>query len=259
MYIVRVTEENHSLFYSHVKNRELEFFFFIMDYKQYPENTQLFMALDSERKIHAIFMIWKEHTIQLRGSIEASQLFIDYLKENEVDIHHITGSIHLRELLNKEYPNPLKRFQLDRMTLRKGQEKIQESYKYIQLNESHKEDIVAFQRKADPEYMGNRKVEDITIDQNQPYFAVVENNKIISIAGLWVDEMMGIIQLIATDPEYRRQGYAYSMVSMGVKWLFNKTDKILIHVRSTNAPAIHTYEKAGYKKEFAYDVLILKE
>ncbi len=259
MQIVQITKENHSLFFSHVENRELEFFFFIMDYKQYPENTQLFIALDSEKKIHGIFIIWREHVVQFRGSIEASQLFIDYLKVNKVDIHQVTGAIHLRELLNKEYPNPLKNFQLDRMTLRKGQEKIQESYKYIQLNESHKEDIVAFMRKADPIYWEHAKAENILMDQNQPYFAVVEKNKIISIAGLWIDEMMGIIQIIATDPEYRRQGYAYSMVSMGIKWLFNKTDKILIQVRTKNAPAIHTYEKAGYKKEFTYQVIILKE
>jgi ribosomal protein S18 acetylase RimI-like enzyme len=230
-----------------------------MDYKQYPEKTQMFMALDSQKKIHGIFIIWRNHTIQIRGSREASKLFIDYLKEKKVDIHQITGPIHLRSLLNKEYPKPLMTFQMDRMTLRKGQEKIQESYKYIQLNDSHKEDIAAFIQNSDPKYFGSFKAEDIMMDQNHPYFAVMEKQQIISIAGLWIDEIMGIISIIATDPDYRRQGHAYSMVSTGVKWLFNKTDKILIHVRDANAPAIHTYEKAGYKNEFSYDVITLKE
>jgi predicted GNAT family acetyltransferase len=55
------------------------------------------------------------------------------------------------------------------------------------------------------------------MDQNRPYFSIMEEQEMIAIVGLWVDEMMGIINIVATDPDHRRKGYATSLVSTGVQ------------------------------------------
>ncbi|UYP48657.1 hypothetical protein NEF87_004942 [Candidatus Lokiarchaeum ossiferum] len=258
MQIERITSSNENLFFSYVKDKELEFFFYIMDYKQYPEKTQLFIAKNSDNEIEGLFIIWQEHTIQCRGSEAAARTFIKYLKQTKVDIHQITGTLEHQFLLNECFPNPKMKFNLFRMTLRKGQEKLDEKYKIVELNETHKEPIAALLRKSDPVYFGDQTADRIMMDENRPFFAIMDGDKMTSISGLWIDESMGIINLIATDPNYRRQQRATSIVSSSVSWLFKKTDKILIHVRSENFPAINTYKKVGYQIAFEYIVMTVK-
>lgn len=258
MQIERITSSNENLFFSYVRDKELEYFFYIMDYKQYPEKTQLFIAKDSTNEIEGVFIIWQEHTIQLRGSESAAKSFIQYLDQNNVDIHQITGMMNHQTLLNAYFPAPIMKFRMFRMTLQKGQEKLHEKYPYVELNATQKEPISALLRKSDSVYFGHQTADHIMMDENRPFFAIMDGEKIISVAGLWIDEIMGIINLIATDPEYRRQQRATSIVSTSVKWLFEKTDKILIHVRSENLPAINTYKKVGYQIAFEYLVMTLK-
>ena len=256
--IVQVTKKNEDIFYDFVIPHDLEFFFFIVDYKQYPEKCKIYMALNDSSDILGMMVIWREHTIQLRGPVEIAEEFIQFLSKNEIEIHSVTGTTNHRDLLDKYFPNPKLDFKMHRMALLQGKEKLEEKYPFELLGEHQKEEIASFLRFSDPIYFGKHKAEDILMDENRPYFAVLENNQIISIAGLWVDESMGIINVIATHPNYRRKGYAYSMVSTGVKWLFERTNKIIIHVRAENTPAIHTYEKAGYKIKFTYEVLTIQ-
>ncbi len=261
MKIVRIDKSNEDLFYNFVKGKELEYFFYLMDYTQYPEKTQMFLGIEEQTKeIAGLFIIWRNHTVQLRGNILAAKSFLKFLDENSIDVHSITGTSNFRELLKEKYPNPSLQFNLYRMTLNKGEQIEHKQKEYIKLDDSplNKEKIAAFLRRADPIYFGHHKAQDIVMDENHPYFAIVQDENIISIVGLWIDKMMGIIQIIATDPDHRRKGLATAMVSTGIEWLFERTDRIIIHVRTDNVPAVHTYEKAGYQISFEYEVLDLQ-
>ncbi|MFX0043996.1 MAG: hypothetical protein ACFE8L_13870, partial [Candidatus Hodarchaeota archaeon] len=66
---IRVNPDNEAFFYDYIKNNFAEYFFFHVDYAQYPESTQICMALDNEDKIQGMVLIWKDRRIQLRGSI----------------------------------------------------------------------------------------------------------------------------------------------------------------------------------------------
>ncbi len=259
MQIEKITSANEHLFYSYVKGRELEFFFFIMDYKQYPQKTQLFIATNEKSQVKGVFIIWSEHIIQLRGSPPAAEAFILFLQQEKVEINQITGTTAHKDLLEQYFPTPQMKFNMYRMTLEKGQEILQEKYPFIELDDSHKEAIAAFLRKCDPVFWGHQKAEKIMMDKNRPFFAIQEDRKILSLAGLWIDEIMGIINIVATDPDYRKQQRATSMVSTSVKWLFQRTDQILIHVRTENVPAISTYTKVGYQINYEYIVVTLKQ
>lgn len=259
MEIIQVNPTNDHLFYSYVQGRELEFFFFIMDYKQYPDKCQLFMALDEKHEIQGLMIIWREHTIQLRGNHDAIIAEIDFLIANKVQIHNVTGPYEFQNLLSKYFPKYKMRFVMNRLVLKSGSEKLYKQFNYQELNPDFKKDIANFLQKADPIYFGHHTPEDIIMDENRPFFAIMKENQIISIAGLWIDQMMGIINLIATDPEYRNQGYATSMVSASVKWLFQRTNQIIIHVRAANIPALHTYQKVGFQTKFIYDVITISQ
>lgn len=259
MQIIEVTPNNEQHFFTYVRGRELEFFFFLMDYKQYKDKCQMFMAINESKIIQGLMIIWREHTIQLRGNIRALKAEIDFLRRHNTEIHQITAPNSFQTLLSQYFPTYEMRFLMNRLVLKKGQENLCEKYDFEELTPSDSEKIARFLRNADPKYFGHHKAEDILMDENRPYFAVMKDGEIISIAGLWVDEQMGIINLIATHPDYRKQGYATSMVSTAVKWLFQRTNQIIIHVRAKNIPALHTYQKIGFKIKYTYDVITLQK
>ncbi len=258
MDIIKIGHDNEELFYDHVRGREFEFFFFVMDFKQYPQNTQLFAAIDASKNIQGMFILWRKQTIQLRGTVAAARAFIEYLVKENIDIKEITGTMDHAALLDEYFPTFVYKFNLYRMTLQKGNEQLQPTQDYQILTRSHAEQIAAFLRRADPVFWGNRQASDIEFDENHPTLAIMQEDRILSIACLWIDKEMGIINVIGTDPDFRNQGLATAMVSSSISYLFQHTPKILIHVRVINMPAVKLYQKAGYSPQFEYVVVKLK-
>lgn len=264
--IMPITNENDEIFWNHIHGREDEFFFYLLDYKQYPQNTQLFAAIDKNKAVHGLFIIWRGRTIQLRGTREAAESFLTYLNREKIEIKEITGTIkEHQELLEQKFPTYKMKFNLYRMVLHKGNEILSdgqnpyEIYSYEFLKPGSEELIAAFLRRVDPVFWGDHTANDITMDELHPFLAVLDDKgDIISLAGLWIDEQIGIISIIGTDPKYRNQGYATSIVASGVKYLFQHTDVILIHVRVDNPPAVHIYKKVGYKAKYEYLVIRVK-
>ncbi|MHA1674499.1 MAG: GNAT family N-acetyltransferase [Promethearchaeota archaeon] len=258
MDIIKIGRDNEDIFYDHVRGQEFEFFFFVMDYKQYPQNTQLFAAIDASKTIQGMFIIWRKETIQLRGTVAAARVFIEYLVKENVEIKEITGTTDHATLLDDYYPTFAQKFNLYRMTLQKGEERLQPTQDYQILTSSYAEQIAVFLGRVDPVFFGNRQASDIEFDENHPTLAIMQGNRILSIACLWIDKEMGIINVIGTDPDFRNQGLATAMVSSGISYLFQHTSKILIHVRVENLAAVKIYQKAGYTPQFEYVVYKIK-
>ena len=74
---VLVAKGNEAIFYNHIKKNFAEYFFFHVDYAQYPENTQIFMALDITNKVQAMVLNWKDLRIQLRGSLKGLEFLLN--------------------------------------------------------------------------------------------------------------------------------------------------------------------------------------
>ncbi|MCF2139569.1 MAG: GNAT family N-acetyltransferase [Candidatus Lokiarchaeota archaeon] len=256
--IIQITKENEDLFYHYVNGREDEFFFYILDFKQYPEKTQLFVAIDQQKIIHGIYIIWRNQTIQIRGSLEGAMIFLKFLDKQSISIKEITGTLNHKALLEEKYTHYENKFHMYRMTLEKGEEELFEQYSYEILPAGSEEIIAGFLRKVDPKFWGTYQATDIIMDNAHLYLAIRKNEQIISLAGLWIDEKIGIISVVGTDPQFRNQGYATSIVSSGVKYLLEKTKKILIHVRVKNTPAVKIYKKVGYRPKYEYLVMKLK-
>ena len=77
-----------------------------------------------------------------------------------------------------------------------------------------------------------------------------DGERIIGYAGILSAADEADITNVATDPDYRRRSVAYRLL----QGLMDQARKEEIHfiyleVRKSNQPAIHLYEKAGFKKE----------
>ncbi|MHA1610884.1 MAG: hypothetical protein ACTSVZ_09105 [Promethearchaeota archaeon] len=72
---------------------------------------------------------------------------------------------------------------------------------YQILTSNYAEQTATFMQRVDPVFRGNRQASDYVFDENYPYLAIMKNNQILSIAGLWVDPEMGIINIVGNDPD----------------------------------------------------------
>jgi GNAT superfamily N-acetyltransferase len=241
---IRVRPDNESIFYEYIKNNFAEYFFFHVDYAQYPENTEIYLALDNEDKIQGMVLFWKNRRIQLRGSVVSLEFLLkgkDY--NNPLSI---TGFDNHRKLIAKLFPDYIKEIALYRMGLNKGDQKDFEKYDYQKLDDSHRDEIASLMRIADPIFWGSRQSEDILIDENNKWYGIIDGETLICITGLWKYLNIGYITVVGTHPNYRKQGYASSLISSVLKGLFQEKEHCLITVRTANPPAIHTYKKLGF-------------
>jgi len=240
---IRVTSNNEAFFYDYIKNNFAEYFFFHVDYAQYPENTEIYMALDNEEKIQGMVLIWKNRRIQLRGIAVSLEFLLNGKNYNPISI---TGFDNHKKLISKFFPDYKKEIALYRMGLKKGDQNDFEKYKFQKLNESYREEITSLMRIADPIFWGSRKPDDIMIDENNTWYGIMKEKDLICMNGIWKYESIGYIFIVGTHPDYWNQGYASSLISSTLKELFREKKQCFITVRVANAPAIHTYKKLGF-------------
>jgi len=240
---IRVTSNNETFFYDYIKNNFAEYFFFHVDYAQYPESTEIYMALDNEEKIQGMVLIWKNRRIQLRGTAVSLEFLLNGKSYNPISI---TGFDNHKKLISKFFPDYKKEIALYRMGLKKGDQKDFEKYKFQKLNESYREEITSLMRIADPIFWGLNNPEDILIDENNIWYGIMKKKDLICIVGLWKYESIGYIAVVGTHPDYWNRGYASSLISSTLNELFQDKEQCFITVRMANAPAIHTYKKLGF-------------
>ena len=240
---VKVTPTNEALFYNYIKNNFVDYFFFHADYAQYSEDTEIYMALDLYDKVQGMILIWKNRRLQLRGTNESLEFL---LNQKSYSPFSVTGFDGHKKLIAKFFPEYKKEIALYRMVLKKGEQKDFEKYPYQMLKESHKQEIISFMRTTDPIYWGNQNLEDILMDDNNKWFGIVENERLISIIGLWYYQKVGYIPVVGTHPDYWNRGLASSLISSILKKIFRDKEDALITVRIANDPAVHTYKKLGF-------------
>ena len=242
---IQVTPDNEAFFYDYIKNNFAEYFFFHVDYAQYPESTEIYMALDNDslNKIQGMILIWKNRRIQLRGSIVSLKFLLNGKSFNPISV---TGFNNHKEVITKFFPDYRKEIALYRMGLKKGDQKDFEKFQFKGLSESHREQITSLMRIADPTYWGSNEPEDIMIDENNIWYGIVEKKELISIVCIWKYHSIGYITIVGTHSDYWNQGYASSLISSALKDLFREREQCFIMVRVANAPAIHAYKKLGF-------------
>jgi len=249
--IVSVTPANEQIFLNYVGNRLAEYFFFFLDYKQFPEHTHILMALDEANQIHGMALEWKQRILQLRGSEDVAKRLLEHITITPVEV---TGLMEHAEILKKRFPNVKLGFEMIRMVVSKGKEIISINHPIFLLERTDIPEIVALMNLTDPIFWGSFTADNVTMDANHQWFGIKMEGKIVAIAGNWRDEEVGIISIVGTHPEYRCKGMATSVVGAALHNIFEHNKLALIHVRADNVPAVKVYTKAGYKPFLRYIV-----
>jgi predicted GNAT family acetyltransferase len=82
-----------------------------------------------------------------------------------------------------------------------------------------------------------------------PFYCVKQDGKTVSVAGTHIrTPQIAHLGNIVTDEAYRNRGFATACTSTLAVNLSLKGRIISLFVRTENKPAIHIYEKIGFKK-----------
>ena len=246
MKIIPLDSATEPIFWRYVEDRIEEFFFYIMDLKQYPDFTKILIAIDDEGKIQGLLLNYKDKIIQIRGSNEAVKNLANQFDMSSMEITVLNSQ---KELLDSKFKENKKEILINRMVIHLGEDLIKNEFVSEILEDYDREELAFLYRKADPVFWGHVQEKDIEFSEKHIWFGIKHENRIVSFAQTWFGDEVGIILTVATDPEFRNCGYATSLVSRSVQELFKfkNIPLCLIHVRADNAPAVHTYKKIGFK------------
>ena len=244
MKIVSIQDGFEKAFWNHVNQDPLHYFFFILDWKERPEQTKIFMAIEGE-KIQGLMLVYADAVVQLRGNREAVEKLLDSLSLEKVELQ---APLDCEDIVTRKF-TPQIRYELMLMTLKKGEENIQVTSQPVRLGPEDAEEVAEIMKKADPEWWGER----VTVENRKESLAmnywlgIKRDGKIVSVGNTRFTDFGSNIGVIATDERHRNMGYATSIVSALVQEILKRSPTALIHVLSNNAPAVRAYSKVGYK------------
>ena len=244
MKIVSIRDGFENSFWNQVNQDPLHYYFFILDWKERPEQTKIFMAMEG-KKVQGLMLVFADEVVQLRGNPQAVEKLLDSINLEKVELQ---APLNCENIVYRKYA-PQIRYDLMLMTLKKGEENIQIGTQPVRLGPEDAEEVAEIMRKADPEWWGER----VTIENRREslernyYLGIKRDGKIVSIGNTHFTDFGSNIGVVATDERYRNMSYATSIVSALVREILKKSPPALIHVLSNNAPAIRAYSKVGYK------------
>jgi len=245
MRIVRLDSGLEPLFWKHVTQDIPNYYFPILRLKRQREFTEIVLALDEENRIEGLMMIYRSVAVQLRGSVDAAKALLERLNLDKVDIQ---GEIEHKETILAKFEHVRKASEIILMTLRRGEENLQIRHTTEVPTPEDAEEIADLMRRGSPDWWGDTTAERIATRMEQLlWLGTKDNGRLISVGGATVDDWAGNIAPVVTHEDYRKRGYATSVVSALVQQIFQKSNLCLIHVESDNEPAIRAYTKVGFK------------
>jgi len=241
--VVSVDEGYEEAFWNHVNLDPLDYFFFILDLKQHPENTKILLVTEGER-IQGLMLVYADLIVQLRGKREAVEKLLNYINLEKIELQ---APLNCEDLVTRKY-DPQIRHELVLMTLREGDEKLQVKEKPVRLGPEDALEVANLMKEADPEWWGEVAPEDRKQSLEETFWVGLKHHgRIVSVGNTRFNDFGSNIGVIATDERYRNMGYATSIVSALVEEILKRSSTALIHVLSENATAIRVYSKVGFK------------
>lgn len=241
--IVSLNDGYEQTFWNHVGQDPLDYYFFILDLKQQPEQTKILLAME-EDKVQGLMLTYADHIVHLRGRRNAVEKLLERVSFERVELQ---APPDYEDLILKKF-TPLIRYDLVLMTLNKGDEKLQIKDETVRLGPEDAEEVAGLMRRADPDWWGNITATDRKDSLETTYYVGIRRDrKIVSIGNARFDSLGSNIGVIATDERFRNMGYATMIVSSLVREILNRSPPALIHVLKHNAPAIRVYSKVGYR------------
>jgi ribosomal protein S18 acetylase RimI-like enzyme len=247
--VVALDERLEKRFWNHVKEEELDYYFFIFDWRFRRDQTKIFLAMKDE-KIEGLMLVYRDYVVQLRGNREAVKLLLGGLALEKVELQ---APLDCGDIILEKFSSPKIREHMMLMSLRRGEENTQITTVPIRLGVGDAQEVVELMRGADPAWWGETALESMQKSLQEAFWlGIKQDRKIVSAGMTRPVEFASNIGVAATQKEFRNRGYATSIVSALVEEILKTSQAAIIHVISDNAPAIRAYSKVGFKPYRTY-------
>jgi predicted GNAT family acetyltransferase len=236
-------------FWNHVHGDELDYYFFILDWKLRRDQTKILMAMEDE-EIEGLMLIYRDYVVQLRGTQNAVETLLDLLTLERVELQ---APLDCENTVLAKYRDPKIKQKMMLMRLKKGEENTQVTTTPVRLSSDDAKEVVELMRRADPSWWGETPVENIQRTLKETcWLGIRQDERIVSVGNTRLMDFASNIGVVATEDKYRNRGYATSIVSALVSEILNTSPTAIIHVISDNVPAIRAYSKVGFKPYRTY-------
>ncbi len=233
------------------------YYFFIFDMEHDRASTEILLALNEQNDIEGMMLTYQERIVQIRGNIEAAKALLAQLDLEKPEIQVVKEH---KNLISERFGKVKKAFDLELMTLKKGEESLTPGHPVEKLSTGDAEDIALMMRKSDPNWWGEITTEKIAAKMHERlWLGIRVDNQLVSIASTVLCEWGSNIGTVVTHENHRNKGYATCVVSALVDQIFKTSDLALVHVENDNIPAIKVYTKVGFKPYRRYYVARVEE
>lgn len=249
MKVVSVADGYEQIFWDYVNRDPLDYYFFILDWKQRREQTKILLAMDEKESVHGALLLYADYVVQFRGSREAVEKLIAYADFEKVELQ---APPDCEDIILQKYKPRVKQ-DLMLMRLNRGEERIQITEDPVRLGVEDAEAVADLMRRCDPEWWGEVKEENLKKSLETAFaLGIKKEGRLASAGATRFADFVININMVATDEQYRNRGYATSIVSALVQEILKRSSTAIIHVIADNTPAVRAYSKVGFKPYKAY-------
>jgi ribosomal protein S18 acetylase RimI-like enzyme len=252
MKISELTEELEPVFWKHVSQDPLDYYFFILDLRRRPEKTRIFMAL-KKQEISGLMLVYADEIVQLRGDPESYPFLLSKLEKRKVQI---TAPMNSKQVLLTKYPAPTLQENLMLMKLEKLNKPAKKIHGIKDLEPDASIEIASLMQRTNPVWWDEINASDIRKSFIDSFWLGIKKaNNLVAVGEARNSEVGGHVVIAATEEGFRNKGYATSIVSRLIERLLRTAEFVLIFVLEGNLAAVHLYAKLGFKPYRCYFVL----
>jgi ribosomal protein S18 acetylase RimI-like enzyme len=229
-------------FWIYMNKKVPDYFRAIPHFKNNRAILKIYLAYDEY--IQGTMVIYYNKYVQLRGNKESISLMLSKVPNN---IESIQLNEKHKDILLEKY-SKVKRMEHDVLLgLNHANNKSQKEYIPSGLNESDKTEISDLLRKADPQEWNSIIPDQIPFGKNWHWIGIWINEHLVSCGAFSVNEFFGSIHYLATDPKFRREGFASSLISTILADILSRVPMVFVNARKKNRTALTLYKKWGFK------------
>jgi predicted GNAT family acetyltransferase len=244
--IVALDENSEKTFWNHVNQDPLHYYFFIVDWQQRRDQTEILLAMETD-KVEGMALLYTDYIVQLRGGRNAVESLVKHVNLDQIELQ---APMDCEDIILRKYQplSPRSKHELVLMRLSKGDETLQFTEMPVRLGVEDAERVVEIMAEADREWWS-----ELTSETQRKaletgfWLGVKQEGKLVSVGGTRFFDLVSNISTVATDEQYRNRGYATSIVSGLVQEIFKHSPTAIIHVMRDNGPAVKAYSKVGFK------------
>ncbi len=184
--------------------------------------------------------------VQLRGTPQAVAKLLDAL---DLEFVELQAPFECEKEVLAKFPAYQKKGYVTLMTLKSDKETLAVTDKVERLNENDFFAVAQLMKDCYPEIwddMTAESVKRLTSAEGTMLFGIKQAGKLVAFGSTMATPTISHIIWLATHKQWRRRGYASSILSTMVQQNRSKADKTIIYVMEDNPTAKQLYSKAGF-------------